>query len=226
MYEMKRVVLVCWLFVIGSACFAFVLKGEKDLINHPEFVSIEQEWGDKLGEHYLVLLTDNRILEFDQINMRNGGGKYACLTRIGEFTLLGSVKYPEDTSSETHWKDRYGQYARFRDISQAMGIKIETMVDAISNYDEILAFVRKIAQKQYDSNDYVYRVDSEKRKASIWVWKIYDYSFELWHGVKEGEVPPYNEYFGSDIFNVLYGENWREKLDEDLPKIRKSLGLE
>lgn len=202
------------------------LEGYKALKNHPEFVNIEKEGGEKLGGYLIVNFTENRSVEFSQIDYRSGGGKYACLRRIGEFELRGSVNYPKDTNRYTHSKECYGSYARFCDLSQAMGVKIETMVDVIDHYDEILAFVKMIATEQYISDDYVYHVDTEDRKATIWVWKIHGYSFELWHGVKEGELPPYNEYFGPEIFEVLYGENWREKLNADLPKIRKSLGLE
>lgn len=226
----KKIVLICFLilflFCTLSMSFAFGLKGEKALKNHPEFLNIEQEWGNKIGTHYLVNLTENRILEFDQIDPGNGGGKYACLQQIGEFTLRGSVKYPKDSSFEDHWKDRYGSYARFSDLSQATGLKIKTMTDVIDHYDEILDFVKKIANELYISGNYEYRVDSEDRKASIWVSDIHGYSFVLWHGVKGGEVPPYNKYFGPEIYDVMYGENWREKLNSDLPKIRKSLGLE
>ena len=228
----KTIILICcltlFLFVTLSMCVAFGLKGEKALKNHPEFVSIEEEWGTKLGTHYIVNLTDNRMLEFDQINSGNGGGEYACLERIGEFELRENVRYIDEKGQPFRgdWKDAYGSYARFSDLSQEMGIKIETMTDVINHYDEILDFVKKIANEQYISNDYVYRLDSGDRKAAIWVSDIHGYSYVLWHGVKEDEVPPYNEYFGPGVYDIMYGENWREKLNADLPKIRKSLGLE
>ena len=233
MHKMKKsliklIITLLILIIIPYSCITALGKidwapeAEKVLFNHPEFIDIEQKWYDKLGTHYLVNLTGNRILEFDQIDSRNGGGKYACLQRIGEFTLLGSVKYTKDDN----WKDCYCLFARFRDISQGMGIKIETMVDVINHYDEILAFFKMIANEQYISDDYAYHVDTEERKATIWVQEIHGYSLVLWHGVKEGEIPPYNEYFGPGIFDIRYGENWREKLNNDLPKIRKSLGLE
>lgn len=198
-------------------CFAFGLKGEKALKNHPEFVSIEEEWGEKLGTHYIVNLTENRILEFAQIDSRNGGGKYAGLRRIGEFEVRGFVSFPKDKSIETHWKEQYGPHARFRDISQGMGVKIETMVDVIDHYDEIIDFFKMIAIEQYNTNKYVFRVDSEDRKAFIWVHQINGYYWYHWHGVKEDEFVGEN-FYGS--------ENWREKVNNDLPKIRKSLGLE
>ena len=43
----------------------------------------------------------------------------------------------------------------------------------------------------------------------IAVWRIYGYPERLWHGIKEEDL-----------------ENRREKVNADLPKIRKSLGLE
>ncbi|MBO4729188.1 MAG: hypothetical protein J5631_12250, partial [Spirochaetaceae bacterium] len=129
------------------------------------------------------------------------------------------------------WKYYYGSYARLQDLSQAIGIKIETMVDVINHYDEILAFIKMIANKQYDSeqyssDDYIYHVDSENRKATIWVDKIHGYYNGLWHGVKEGELPFNGEDWGESLCVRCYGENWREKLNADLPKIRKALGLE
>ena len=218
----KLIITLLILIIIPYSCITALEKidwtpeAEKVLFNHPEFIDIEQKWYDKLGTHYLVNLTGNRILEFDQIDSRNGGGKYACLQRIGEFTLLGSVKYTKDDN----WKDCYCLFARFRDISQGMGIKIETMVDVINHYDEILNFVRMIAKQQYISKDYVYCVDTEARKATIQVWKIHNYEQLLWDGIQEEDF----EY--SDRFNFYYGQDWEEKLNNDLPKIRKSLGLE
>ncbi|MDD6486722.1 MAG: hypothetical protein PUF61_07255 [Spirochaetales bacterium] len=217
----KNIIFICcltlFLFATQSISVAFGLKGEKALKNHPEFVSIEEEWGEKLGTHYIVNLTENRILEFAQINSGNGGGKYAGLRRIGEFEVRGFVTFPKDKSIETHWKEQYGPHARFRDISQGMGVKIETMVDVIDHYDEIIDFFKMIAIEQYNTNKYVFRVDSEDRKAFIWVHQINGYYWYHWHGVKEDEFVGEN-FYGS--------ENWREKVNNDLPKIRKSLGLE
>ncbi len=226
----KIIILSLIVLTLPSTCVVVLakapLKGYEALKNHPEFVNIEEEGGEKLGGYLIVNLTENRSIEFSQIGYRSGGGKYACLRRIGEFELRGEVEYPNDTSRYTHSKECYGSYARFRDLSQAIGLKIETMTDVIDHYDEILDFVKKIANEQYISNDYVYRLDSGDRKAAIWVSDIHGYSYVLWHGVKEDEVPPYNEYFGPGVYEAMYGENWREKLNADLPKIRKSLGLE
>ena len=211
--------LTLFLFATQLMCVAET-RAEKLLNKHPEFVSIGNKWVDKLGNHYLVNLTENRVLEFDQINSLNGGGKYACLMRIGEFELIGSVKYPKDSSTEAHWKDRYSSYARFQDLSQGMGVKIETMIDVINHYDEILNFVKMIAKEQFFSENYVYHIDSENRKATIWVWTIHGFFFEHWHGAKEEDLK-------NHLYETLYGDkNWSEKLNADLPKIRKSLGLE
>ena len=211
------------LIIIPYSCITalgkidWTTEGDKALYAHPEFINIEESWGEKLGNHYIVNLTENRILEFAQIDSRNGGGKYAGLRRIGEFEVRGFVTFPKDKSIETHWKEQYGQHARFSDISQGMGIKIETMVDVINHYDEIIDFFKMIAIEQYNTNKYVFRVDSEDRKAFIWVHQINGYYWYHWHGVKEDEFVGEN-FYGS--------ENWREKLNADLPKIRKSLGLE
>ena len=168
---------------------------------------------------YIVNLTDNRILEFDQINSGNGGGEYACLKRIGEFEVRGFVQYINKNGEivRGNTKESWSAYARFRDISQGMGVKIETMVDVIDHYDEIIDFFKMIAIEQYNTNKYVFRVDSEDRKAFIWVHQINGYYWYHWHGVKEDEFVGEN-FYGS--------ENWREKVNNDLPKIRKSLGLE
>ena len=107
----KNIILICCLtifsFATQSMCFAFGLKGEKALKNHPEFVSIEEEWGTKLGTHYIVNLTDNRMLEFDQINSGNGGGEYAGLRRIGEFEVRGFVTFSKDKSKAYNISDYY-----------------------------------------------------------------------------------------------------------------------
>ena len=231
---LKLIITMSILIIIPYSCITalgkidWTTEGDKALYAHPEFINIEEFWGEKLGTHYLVNLTENRMLEFSQIDSRNGGGKYAGLKRIGEFEVREDVRYIDEKGQPFwgDWKDAYGSYVRFRDLSQEMSIKIETMTDVIDHYDEILDFVKKIANEQYISNDYVYRLDSGDRKAAIWVSDIHGYSYVLWHGVKEDEMPPYNEYFGPGIYDIKYGENWREKLNADLPKIRKSLGLE
>ena len=203
-------------------------EGDKALYAHPEFINIEEFWGTKLGTHYLVNLTENRILEFDQIDSRNGGGEYACLKRIGEFEVRGFVQYINKKGEivRGNTKESWSAYARFRDISQGMGVKIETMVDVIDHYDEIISFFKMIANEQYISDDYAYHVDTEERKAIIWVEKIHGYYSGLWQGVNEGELPFNGEEWGESLCVRCYGENWREKLNADLPKIRKSLGLE
>lgn len=225
----KNIILICcltlFLFATVSICYAFDFKAVKDLKKHPDFVSIEQAWFDKLGGHFLVKLKENRILEFSQINLVNGGGKYAQLRRINEFEVRGSVNYPKDSSTEEHWKDCYGSDARFRDLSKGMGIKIGTMVDVINHYDEVLAFIKMIGNEQYISGGYAYHVDTEDRKATIYVAYLNGYPDGLWHGIKEDEIP-FNEDWGEWWCVSEYGENWREKLNADLPKIRKALGLE
>ena len=223
----KKFILICCLMLFSLVCFA--LGAERALKKNPEFVSIEGCWGSKLGTDYRIKLTNDRILEFQYVDAKNGGGKFASLRVIDEFELGGSVLYVKPSWND--WKYYYGSYARLQDLSQAIGIKIETMVDVINHYDEILAFIKMIANKQYDSeqyssDDYIYHVDSENRKATIWVDKIHGYYNGLWHGVKEGELPFNGEDWGESLCVRCYGENWREKLNADLPKIRKALDLE
>ena len=222
---LKLIITMSILIIIPYSCITalgkidWTTEGDKALYAHPEFINIEEFWGTKLGTHYLVNLTENRILEFDQIDSRNGGGEYACLKRIGEFEVRGFVQYINKNGEivRGNTKESWSAYARFRDITQGMGVKIETMVDVINHYDEIIDFFKMIAIEQYNTNKYVFRVDSEDRKAFIWVHQINGYYWYHWHGVKEDEFVGEN-FYGS--------ENWREKVNNDLPKIRKSLGLE
>ena len=224
----KKIILSCcltlFLFATVSICYAYDFKAVKELKRHPEFVSIEGCWGTKLGTDYRIKLTNDRILEFQYVDAINGGGKFASLRVIDEFELGGSVLYVKPSWND--WKYYYGTYARLQDLSHAIGIKIETMVDVINHYNEILAFVKMIANEQYTSNDYLYHVDSENRQATIWVEKIHGYYNGLWHGVKEDGIPFDAADWGESLCIRCYGKNWREKLNADLPKIRKSLGLE
>ena len=224
---MKKV-LICFILLsaIVTACFAET-RAEKLLKKHPEFVSIEGKWINKLGTDYKIKLTKGRILEFQFIDSRNGGGKYAGLKGIGEFSVTGRVDYID---GEDHsWKDTYGSHVRFQDLSQLLGIKLENMNDCIDNYDKILEYVQMLAREQYlagyedsfksarqswENPDNLKKfphhfVLSDKRNAMIAVWRIYGYPERLWHGIKEEDL-----------------ENRREKVNADLPKIRKSLGLE
>ena len=119
------------------------------------------------------------------------------------------------------------------------------MVDCIDNYDKIYELAQKLAKEEYfsdyeevvkigktdfENTDIVKRfphhfVLSENRRGVVFVSEIYGYSNGLWHGVKEDEIP-FNADWGENWCINKYGENWREKLNTDLPKIRKSLGLE
>ena len=235
----KNIIFICcltlFLFVTISMCFAET-RAEKLLNKHPEFVSIEQRWGDKLGTHYLVNLTENRILEFDQIDSRNGGGKYAGLRKIGEFEVRGYVIYKK---TKVSWKDTYGSHARFQDLTQLLGVKIETMVDCINNYDKILNLVKMLARDQYllgyeesiklKNKDCFYddKIISEfshhfnfteDRIALIRVVSIYDYIQWIWDGIQEDELKLCKDWV------IEFGVGWENNIPYD--KIRKSLGLE
>ena len=224
---LKLSIILSLLIIIPYSCITalgnidWTPECEKTLQAHPDFVSIEQKWYDKLGTHYLINLTENRILEFDQIDSQNGGGKYACLSRIGEFKLRGDIKYVNDNGESDpwkDWKDCYSTSVRFCEISKAINIKLETMIDVIDNYNEIINFFKMIAKNQYLTGER-YHIDSKNRRSAIRVWAIYDYYERLWHGAKEEDL-------GNWTYETMYGENWPEKLNADLPKIRKSLGLE
>ncbi|MCQ2580288.1 MAG: hypothetical protein MJ159_06290 [Treponemataceae bacterium] len=231
----KRITVYCILLFIIST-LAFCAGGERALTKHPEFINIEQKWGDKLGTHYLVNLTGNRILEFDQIDSRTGGGKYAGLRRIGEFEVRGSVIYKK---TKVSWKNTYGKHVRFQDLSQLLGIKIETMVDCINNYDEILNLVKQLAREQYllgyeksiklkDNNCFYddriinefshHFTCTEDRIGLIRVISIYNYIQWVWDGIQEEELKQCKNWVNE------FGENWENNVPYD--KIRKSLGLE
>lgn len=245
----KKFILICCLMLFSfakqSMCVAET-RAEKLLKKHPEFVSIEGIWGNKLGNDYRIKLTKGRILEFQFIDSRNGGGKYAGLKEIGEFSVTGQVDYIDGVDHS--WKDTYGSHVRFQDLSQLLGIKIENMIDCIDNYDKILEYVQMLAREQYlagyeasfnraeirwKNPDNLKKfphhfVLSDERNAMIAVWRIYGYPERLWHGINEVEHEnrSYKNMFGENWCINNYGENWREKLNADLPKIRKSLGLE
>lgn len=215
---------------------------EKALKAHPEFVEIEEYWGDEYGTHIKIDLFNGKSLTFEGIDMRSGGGKNAGLSTINEFTLGGYAKVRKDES--TPWKNCYGMYASFEALQTLLDVKIETMLDCIDNYDKIFELVQTIAQDQYFSEDRtkgrfgfltddnpetldLYKkfphnfVITKNRRLSVFVLYIYDYQSNLWeYGIQESDLER------ADYYKMRYGENWREKLNADLPKIRESLGLE
>ena len=208
---------------------------EKALQAHPEVISYEVR-GQKHGGYYEVILTDERIIEFDTILADSGGGFYASVSKIGEFWLMDSCDYRKKENQPWEHCSVYGIY--FIDLSRMLGIKIETMVDCRNNYDKILELIRFLAQEQYKTgyqesvklqhgrglhdsktrNLFPFHfVFSENRKAVVNVLAIHEYPQWVWDGIQDDEI---------QWCVNRYGENWREKLNNDLPKIRKSLGLE
>ncbi|MCQ2579796.1 MAG: hypothetical protein MJ159_03770 [Treponemataceae bacterium] len=99
----------------------------------------------------------------------------------------------------------------FIDLSEILNIKIETVGDIVDNYEKLYELVRLIAQKQYFESEY---------KSSICILSVYNYPYNLWNGVQE------EDFKYSKLYDVSYGTDWVEKVNNDLPKIRKSLGLE
>ena len=205
--------LTLFLFATQSMFFAET-RAEKLLKKNPEFVGIGDKWGEKLGNHYIVNLTGNRILEFAEIDTRNGGGKYAGLEGIGEFKLSSYVEF----KNESYWKDTYGSHVRFQDLSQLLGIKIETMIDCIDNYDKILELVKKLAREQYlTSPDVSLRLYRERASRHIDIIKEFPNHFVL----SENRIAC---IYVLAMYDWIAQYEWDEKIPAD--KLRKSLGLE
>lgn len=216
----KSIIILLILIVLPYSCITalgnkdWTSEGRKALYNHPEFVSTENEWGEKLGQHLTVNLTENRILEFSQIDTRNGGGKYAGLEGIGEFKLSSYVEF----KNESYWKDTYGSHVRFQDLSQLLGIKIETMIDCIDNYDKILELVKKLAREQYlTSPDVSLRLYRERASRHIDIIKEFPNHFVL----SENRIAC---IYVLAMYDWIAQYEWDEKIPAD--KLRKSLGLE
>ncbi len=234
---MKKV-LICLILLSATvtACFAKgngenLLECEKALKAHPYVIDFKC-YNSII---YEVTLTNGRTITFDEINIY-GGGFYASVSTIGEFWLMDSCDYRKKENQPWEHCSVYGIY--FIDLSRMLGIKIETMVDCINNYDKILELIRFLAQEQYKTgyqesvklqhgrglhdsktrNLFPFHfVFSENRKAVVNVLAIHEYPQWVWDGIQDDEI---------QWCVNRYGENWREKLNTDLPKIRKSLGLE
>lgn len=216
----KLIIILSILIIIPYSCITalgkkdWTTEGRKALYNHPDFISTEKEWGDKLGQHLVVNLTDNRILEFEQIDTRVGGGKYAGLKGIGEFKLSSYVEF----NGESYWKDTYGSHVRFQDLSQLLGIKIETMIDCIDNYDKILELVKKLAREQYlTSPDVSLRLYRERASRHKDIIKEFPNHFVL----SENRIAC---IYVLAMYDWIAQYEWDEKIPAD--KLRKSLGLE
>ncbi len=149
--------------------------GHEALINHPEFVSIEYINTNEhdMGVYYIVNLTDGRKIEFNYIDTNTGGGIFGGVEAIGNYRFFGVSAYKNDNPQ--YWEDffgkyykHYGNYASFFDsysqewrqmynglvisfynLSMLLGIKIETMTDAINNYDKIVQLAQILAREQY-----------------------------------------------------------------------------
>ena len=232
----KKISCVLLLLIFVFITCSAESKLERKLKNNPEFVSMELLWSDKHGKHYKVILTNNRILEFDRINPRTGGGKDARLWRIGEYDIWGVTCY----KSEDKW--RYNTYGSvcIKDLKNIVPIKTETILDVVDNYDEIFEAIKKLAKDQFLAGynesiklqEDIILVDDEymknkfpqhillenNRKAIICVTSIYGYPQWVWDGIQENEV----EY--SKGLNYKLGEDWLNNIPYD--EIRKSLGLE
>ena len=234
----KNIILICcltlFLFATVSICYAFDFKAVKDLKKHPEFVSIESSTlRENLFINYEydidVKLKNGKSISFACID-KHGGGKYCCVSKIGDFSV--------DSRILVNNRQIPAAGINFIDLSNILKKEISSITDAIDNYDDILKFILNLAKKQYflgamESSwlDSYSCINNQKiikkfpsnfsfkgnRKAVIFVETIKNYPQWVWDGIQDDEI---------QWCVNRYGENWREKLNNDLPKIRKSLGIE
>lgn len=242
------IICICMESVVFSKAWAFGKKesssqnGYDALLNHPDFVNIEYATLNEhnRGMYYIVNLTDGRKIEFNYIdsNTGSGGGTFAGVGSIGEYSFANISAYKYDESQD--WEKIYGKHyksnptyidsnsqewrmifgvsvASFANLSMLLGIKIETMTDAIDNYDKIIQLAQILAREQYFGNFKEIKnkgafsnifdtelqekfphcfINSENRKGFVYV------IFLEGHGIKE----------------------WDEKIPED--RLKKYLGLE
>ena len=221
---MKKYIFIIWIdiFLFFSICYCFskdkrLPEWQQQLKEHPEFETIEYMWSDKNGSHYKITLSDNRIFEIEEINYKTGNSFYAAVTNINEYKFWDSCKYINSKNGKWKSCSTYGIY--FIDLTEILGINIENAVDVINNYDRICELAKNIAREQYLNERYEYHIYTEKRNSSISIVSVMEYPAYFWHGVAEEDK---NDIY----FKAKWGENWVEKLNADLPKIRKSLGLE
>ena len=238
----NQIIIVIFRFIlfllINSICYAKgKFEGREAMENHPEVISYELR-GQKHGAYYKVTLTGNRIIEFSNILSDSGSGFYAAISKLGEYWFLDSCRYRKSAKQE--WKICGTDGIYFTDLSQILDTKIETMVDCIDNYNKIYELAKFLANEQYKAGckesanlqDHRCLFDSrikdvfpfhfalsENREAVVTVLAIYEYPQWFWDGVQEDEM-------NDRTAKIQWGENWVEKVNADLPKIRKSLGLE
>lgn len=172
------IICICLVSVVFSKTWAFGKKeyhidaGHEALINHPDFVSIEYANPNEhdRGMYYIVNLTNGRKIEFNYIDTNTGGGIFGGVGSIGEYSFANISAYKYDESQD--WEKIYGKHyksnptyidsnsqewrmifgfsvASFANLSTLLGIKIETMTDAIDNYDKIIQFAQTLAREQY-----------------------------------------------------------------------------
>ena len=143
---MKKLVFICCSMLFSIACFALgngenLCECEKALKAHPCVIDFKC-YNSII---YEVTLTNNRIITFDEINI-SGGGFYACVNNIGEYHLNGLAMYRKNRKKKWETCSRGGY---FIDLSQILGIKIESMIDCIDNYDKILELAKFLAYEQF-----------------------------------------------------------------------------
>lgn len=234
---MKKIICFLLPFILFTQCFAKgngenLLECEKALQAHPYVIDFKC-YNSII---YEVTLTNGRTITFDEINIY-GGGFYACVNHIGEYQLIGEAIYRLNPKKK--WKT-CSRGAYFSDLSQILGIKIETMVDVIDNYEKIIKLAQFLALEQFKagyqeseklSDNRCFDLQtinkfprhyaiSENRKAVIYVLAIYDYPRWVWDGIQENEL----KISKSQVWTNTFGENWENNIPYD--KIRKSLGLE
>lgn len=220
--------------------YDYILNSEsflKDLCTHPDFLNIKKYYIYEHGRglHLEIELTNDRSIGFSYIES-SGGGTFAGVSSIGVYDFLNSSVYRYDNSQK--WEKIYGKHssytyidsnsqewrsmlsgyvASFANLSMLLGIKIETMIDAIDNYDKIIELAQTLAREQYLGNfkgipnhgDFSNIFDTELQK-------------KLPHSFANSENR-------KGVVYVLTIENktmnvWDEEIPED--RLKKYLGLE
>ena len=141
--------MIIFFFGIYGQFFAVGNKEKKEpwqelLENHPDFVCIERYssnkdvFGGSNDAFISVNLTNNKKISFQYVD-KNGGGKFANVKSIGDYQFLD---YAKDSKKD------YVSGAFFIDLSYILGKEINTITDAIDNYDLILDYAKRIVAEE------------------------------------------------------------------------------
>ena len=209
-------------------------KWIKLLESHPDFESFEFSlFRENLFINYEydidVKLKNRKTISFACVD-KHGGGKYCCVSKIGEFSVDSRILV----------KNRQIPAAgiNFIDLSHVIKKEINSINDAINNYDDILEFVSNLAKEQYflgviesswlDSYSWINNQEIIKkfpkhfsfkgnRQVVMFVETIKGYPQWVWDGIQDDEIKH------CKVFYSHFGEGWEHKHPEN--EIKKILGL-